>query len=178
MKKIANRYSVALFDLSIEENKLEDYQQQLAWLKDVFEDNTVFLFFSSVKVDSTKKKDVLDSIVSANVDQHILSFIKILIEKRRMTLIKTIIEQFHSLYNQHHNIQEGIVYSIRTLSDQELLNIEDAVGKKLESEVKLKNYLNPSLLSGIKIVVNDVVIDASMQSKMSQLREQLLKESR
>ena len=178
MKKIANRYSVALFELALEEDKVEEYHKQLIWLNGVFEDNTVFQFFSSVKVESNKKKEVLDSIINENVDKNILSFIKILIDKRRMSLINVIIEQFHSLYNQHHNIQEGVVYSIRTLSKQELSSIEDAVGKKLESKVELKNYLNPNLISGIRIVVNDVVIDASMQSKMAQLKEQLLKESR
>src|SRR5690554_5567570 len=178
MSKIANRYAVALFELAVEEDQIDRYQQQLAWIKEVFNDDTVFQFFSSIKVDKLKKKEMLSTIMQDQVDQHMISFLMILIDKKRVSFIKAIADQFHSLCNKHYNIQEGYVYSIRKLSEQEHKEIEDAVSKKLNSTVKLKNYLNPHLIAGVKVVVNDTVIDASYQAQMSQLKAQLLKESR
>ena len=178
MKKIATRYAVALFDLALEQDQLEMYQDQLLWIKEVFEDDTVFQFFSSVKIDRKDKKKVLKTILDEHIDQFVMNFLMILIEKNRMSLIRSIADEFHLLNNKHYNIQEGVVYSIRKLSQEEHKQIELAVGERLKSEVKLKNYINPDLISGVRIIIGDTVIDASMQSKISQLKSQLLKESR
>ncbi|NLA78564.1 MAG: ATP synthase F1 subunit delta [Erysipelothrix sp.] len=177
MRKIANRYAVALYDLALEEHKLDVYEQQLTLLKDVFDDD-VLAFLMSLKIEADTKKEMMQSILEGKVETHLISWIMILIDKRRVSLIKGIIDEFHSLFNKHYNIEEGIVYSIRQLSDTEHQQIEATVSQMLESKVALKNYLNPQLISGIKVVVNDVVIDASMQAKMAQLKAQLLKESR
>ncbi len=178
MKKIASRYAVALFDLAIEQNQLDAYQQQLAWINDVFKDDTVFQFFGSAKIGSSKKKDVLVTIIKEHVDNYIINFLFILIDKRRMSLIHVIAKEFHSICNKHKNIQEGIVYSIRKLANEEIEHIEKSVGEKLDSKVELRNHINPRLLSGVKIVIGDTVIDGSLQAKMTQLKSQLLKESR
>jgi F-type H+-transporting ATPase subunit delta len=178
MIKVASRYAVALFDLALEQNQLDSYQQQLAWINDVFIDSTVFKFFTSVKVNNSKKKEVLQSIIKEHVDAYLVNFLFILIDKRRMSLIRTIAKEFHSLCNVHKNIQEGIVYSIRKLAEDEINDIEKAVSEKLESKVELKNYINPRLLSGVRVVIGDTVIDGSLQAKMAQLKQQLLKENR
>lgn len=178
MKKIATRYAVALFDLALEENKLERYENQLLWINEVFEDDAVFQFFSSANIDRSDKKRVLTSILDQQIDQYMLNFLMILIEKNRMSLIRTIVNEYHLLCNKHNNIKEGIVYSIRKLSKEEHEQIEHAVGERLDSQVKLKNYINTSLISGIRIIIGDTVIDASMKAKMNQLKSQLLKESR
>lgn len=178
MKKIATRYAVALFDLALEQDQLNRYEKQLLWIKEVFEDDTVFQFFSSVKIARKDKKELLTSILGEHVDQYLMNFLMILIEKNRMSLIRTISDEFHLLNNKHNNIQEGVVYSIRKLSHDEHKEIERVVGERLNSEVKLKNYINSSLLAGIRIIIGDTVIDASMQLKINQLKSQLLKESR
>lgn len=178
MKKIATRYAVALFDLALEEDQLKKYEDQLLWIKEVFEDDTVFQFFSSVKIDRKDKKKLLDSILGEHVDQFLMNFLMILVEKNRMALIRTIADEFHLLNNKHNNVQEGVVYSIRKLSHDEHKQIEHSVGERLNSKVKLKNYINPDLLAGIRIIIGDKIIDASMQSKINQLKSQLLKESR
>lgn len=178
MKKVANRYAVALFELALEEAKLDEYAQQLSFLRKVFDDQEVLAFLTALKIQAKVKKELIKNILDKQVDRHLVSFIMILIDKRRISLVKVIIDEFHSLVNQHYNIEEGIVYSIRPLSDMEHKDIEAAISKMLESKVVLKNYLNPHLISGIKVVVNDVVIDGSMQAKMAQLKAELLKESR
>lgn len=178
MIKVASRYAVALFDLALEQNQLDGYQKQLAWINDVFLDDTVFQFFSSVKISNSKKKEVLESIIKEHVGTYLVNFLYILIDKRRISLIHTIAKEFHSLCNKHKNIQEGVVYSIRKLAEDEINDIEKAVSEKLESKVELKNYINPRLLSGVRIVIGDTVIDGSLQAKMAQLKLQLLKENR
>jgi F-type H+-transporting ATPase subunit delta len=178
MKKIATRYAVALFDLALEQDQLELYQNQLLWIKEVFDDESVFQFFSSVKIDRSDKKKVLTTILNEQIDRFIMNFLMILVEKNRMSLIRSIADEFHLLNNKHNNIQEGVIYSIRKLSSDEHKQIEEAVGQRLDSKVVLKNYINPSLLAGVRIIIGDTVIDASMQSKINQLKSQLLKESR
>lgn len=178
MKKIAARYAVALFDLAEEQDQLDTYHEQLLWIKQVFLDDHVYQFFSSVKIDRSDKKKVLTTILKNQVSEYLMNFLMILVEKNRMSLIRSIADEYHLLINKHNNIQEGVVYSIRKLTEKEHAKIEESVGQRLNSKVILKNYINPNLLAGVRIIIGDTVIDASMQSKLNQLKSQLLKESR
>ena len=70
------------------------------------------------------------------------------------------------------------MYSIRELSDEEIKQIETSVSKKLDTNVELTNRISKDLISGIRVVVEDVVIDGSMKYKLDNLRSELLKGSR
>ena len=95
---------------------------------------------------------------------------------KRINLVKVIIDEFHSLVNQHYNIEEGIVYSIRPLSDMEHQDIEAAISTMLESTVVLRIILIPFWSLGLRWLwmMCEWWFHAG---QMAQLKAELLKES-
>jgi len=52
------------------------------------------------------------------------------------------------------------------------------MAKRQEQNLELTNRVDPRLISGIKVVIGNEVIDGSMKSKIESLKSELLKESR
>ena len=86
-----------------------------------------------------------------------------------------ILKEFHSLCNAYHGIEEGVVYAARSLSEDQMKELEDSF-KVRGRNVELTQKLDESLISGFKIVLEDEVIDASMKSKLARMKNELLKE--
>ena len=84
---------------------------------------------------------------------------------------------FNTLCNEAKNVSEGIVYSVNELSAEQKDAIEAAVGKKLGVTLDLTNRLDANLISGVKVVVGDNVIDGSLQHRITSLKSELLKKA-
>lgn len=179
MKKIAQRYALAMFELAQEKNTIKHWQLQLDDCVEILANQPeLFRFFTSVVIDHKDKKNVLSTTLSQLLDKEVLHFLFLLIDKRRMNLIKAIVQEYRTIANEHFNIKTGFIYSAYPLESEQIIKIQDVLSKSKSMEIQLKNLINPELLSGVKIVIDDEVTDGSLLGKMKQLKETLLKESR
>ena len=117
-------------------------------------------------------------IFSSRIDRDVVNFFCLLIDKRRVSQFIEIAKEFHVLCNQSNGIKEGVVYSTRLLDSNEIKGIEESISQKMKLNVELTNKLDPQLLSGVRVVVDDIVMDGSLKNKIDNLRHELLKGSR
>jgi F-type H+-transporting ATPase subunit delta len=179
MEKVASRYAQALFEFACESNKVDLWQQQMRLVHQVFQqDSQIGDFFSHIRIEADQKKSVFKQIFSNRIDTDVVNFFCLLIDKRRVSHFKEIAKEFHVLCNHSKGIKEGIVYSTRSLDSEEVKRIEDSISQKMKLNVELTNKLDPQLLSGVRVVVDDIVIDGSLRNKIDSLRHELLKGSR
>ena len=59
-----------------------------------------------------------------------------------------------------------------------IAELEKALSTKLQDKVELENRIDGNLIKGIKVVIDDVVMDDSMRYKIDALKETLLKDVR
>ncbi len=84
--EVAERYGAGLFELAKEENKVEEYMNQVMLLKQTLKENPeLSTFFLSVKVSKEEKRNVIDKVYSTYVDHNIVNFIKLVVDKGRAT---------------------------------------------------------------------------------------------
>lgn len=179
MEKVASRYAQALFEFAFESNKVDLWQQQMQLVHQVFQqDPQIGDFFSHIRVEANQKKTVFKEIFSSRIDRDVVNFFCLLIDKRRVNQFKEIAKEFHVLCNQSNGIKEGVVYSTRLLDSNEVKRIEESISQKMKLNVELTNKLDPHLLSGVRVVVDDIVMDGSLKNKIDSLRHELLKGSR
>ena len=72
-------------------------------------------------------------------------------------------------------VPKAEVYSARALKVDELEKISAYITEKLGVEARLENKIDKSLISGIKIVCGDKVIDGSLKSRLDALKNSLEK---
>lgn len=179
MNQIANRYARALFELADELHRIDAWQEQMKTVKQIFTQNKEYLsFFAHYRISGTEKKEVLKQVFSKELDKEVLHFLLLLVDKKRIKGILEITSAFNSLCNESKHIKEGIVYSVNELSDEQLQSIETSVSEKIGYRVSFLNRIDKELISGVKVVVEDQVIDGSMKYRIQSLKAELLRESR
>ncbi|MBE6124004.1 MAG: F0F1 ATP synthase subunit delta [Erysipelotrichaceae bacterium] len=176
MSKLARRYSIALYELAEEEKKFAEYRNEVKSLIEIWEDNFQLKdFLSNQLVSKEDKKAFLDDVFRNKVNDYILNFMKIVVDKGRAAYLEEILKDFDALGNEKLNIRQGILYTPMSLSKEEVKQIEQSIGKKMNEEVHLKVVKDPSLIAGIKVVVNDKIFDNSVSYKLTELRNTLRK---
>ena len=89
-----------------------------------------------------------------------------------------IVADYRHLYNAKNNIAEGLVYSVRPLNVTELESLDREFSQRIKKTVRFTNKIDPTLISGIKIQLENKVMDGSMKYRISQLKTELVKGSR
>ena len=175
MDIVASRYANALLELAIENNTVSDYQKQIKFVYSFIKENPNLIYFlKCYTVENLDKKKLMEKIFKSEVNKDVLHFMFLLIDKKRINYIDKICLEFNSVCNEHRGVLEGIIYTTEALSDEQIRKIEDKVAVKLNKKVELTNSINPSIIGGIKIVVNDTVFDNSVASRLNALKQELI----
>lgn len=175
MNQLAKRYAKALFDLALEENLMSTFQSQIKSIHNLFKENEELReFINSQGVPSEAKKEFFNRLFKDNIHIYVTHFLCLLVDKKRERNIEAVCEEFNSLCNEYFNVLEGVVYSTKQLTKDQMTNIEKSIELKLNKRVELKNKLDSSLIGGLKVVVGDTVFDNSIQHKMEALKNELL----
>ena len=176
MNEIAIRYGQGLFELARENNTVASKKEEIKnVLSALDESDDVELLLRSVKVTKQAKKDFLKKVFSQAVDHDVLSLMQLLIDKSRVFYFKDVFKSYLDLADEELGIAHAYVYSARQLKDEDLERIKGALEKKLGKEVDLRNKIDPSLIAGIKVTVDNHVTDMTMKNKLDKLKESLLK---
>ena len=176
MSAIGERYAESLFDLAIEENKVDQYLQDIKLIHDVLEsDRQIVQFFSHVLVENEVKYQLIDQAFQGNVNIYVLNFLKLLVQSRRIRYIDDIVKCYIQLSNQYLGIEQGTIYTPYELTDKQIKDIEKAISQKENKKVTLDVKLEPSLVGGVKVQISHRVYDGTIKNKVEMLKKELLR---
>lgn len=175
MKEITSRYAEALYSLKKDEDSLESSQKEVKELIKVLKENPDFLvLLTSSYKEFEEKEEIIDK-VFVGVDEEIKTLIKIVVKNHRGQYLTEIFENYNSLVNEYRGVLEGLVYSTEPLSESQLAKLNSAIGKIETRPVELKNIIDPSLIGGVKVVINDHIYDGSIKRHIDDMKIALLK---
>ncbi|MEK7097719.1 MAG: ATP synthase F1 subunit delta [Patescibacteria group bacterium] len=119
---------------------------------------------------------IIDGKKAADVDAVLKSFVETLAENSQIGKAKGIIDEFARIWNREKGMVEAEVISANVLDEEtaeELKKyIADASGKK---KVEINNKIDKKILGGAVIKYEDKIIDGSLKTRISELRERLIK---
>jgi F-type H+-transporting ATPase subunit delta len=173
---VANRYASALYSLAIEENKLEEVRQSLSFAKHAIYSEPDFLKILRLpQVTKSDKHEMITKVFKETACKEVFNFLSILIDKNRIGYLSTIDDEFEKLYNEFNKVVKAVVYSAKTLDEVQIKQLTETLSKKFKSEVEITNKIDTTLISGIRVEANNQIIDNSIFTKLSNLRDSLLK---
>lgn len=176
MNQVATCYASALFGLAKEDNKVDVYLEELGMLKTVLAcDRDIMAFFQSLRVSEAQKMAVLNHSLGGRVDKEVLSFLKLLVKKKRMAALAAICDDYKRQYQEDRGIVEGIIYSALPLDTAYIARIEAVMSQKEQKKVQLQCRLDPSLIGGIRVEIARHVYDGSLEARLSDLKAELLR---
>lgn len=171
---LAKNYAEALYSLAIEENKTDTYRKELQFVCESLNLEKEFMeILLFPKISKNEKKTLIDK-VFGELDILVVNFLKILIDKSRFANIFEINKEFDAMYRNEHQIEIAYVSSAIALTDEEKQQIQSLLEKKTDKKIEMKCKVDESLLAGIRIKLNDEVIDNSASNRLLRLKESVM----
>lgn len=174
MNQIAQTYAEALFSLGLEDKKLTKLQDEGKALSEIIHDNEDFLLLIDSRFMSREERQDIASKILRDFDEDIVNFVKVLIANNRTNYIKDILEAFNSLCNEYKGVKEGLIYSAFPLDKETINKIKNKISQIEGMDVELISRIDPSLIGGVKVVINSHVYDGSIKNQLEKLQIDLL----
>jgi ATP synthase F1 delta subunit len=171
MQDAAHVYAGALFDVAREKGKLDEVREQLAQFADAVEgDRDLQVFFFSPYLSSAEKREGMKRAISG-AEPELINFLELLIEKQRMPEIFPIRREFDELWKRENRRIDVTVTSAVELDPAVVRRIGEQVERQTGEEVDLSSRVDDGILGGIVLQVGNMVLDASIRSRLEKLRK-------
>lgn len=170
-----NRYAEAFAGVAQAGIGLDKALLDLLNLRDnVIEKNSEFmLFLKSPGISYDQKAGFIESVLRDGFAEESRNFLKFLVEKERIELLTGIIEYLRENY-LYGNAVVARLKSKFPVSAQSLALIQERLERKFNRKVRLVPAIDTSLLGGVQVSVQNLVIDGSLRRRLNDLKEQLL----
>ena len=175
MLEIAQNYASALLSLAIDDNKVKDYQVEMKELRKIIKDNPDFTLLIDSRFLTVEERMHNAELILKGFANDIVNFIKIIIKHNRVNYLEDILEAFNSLCNENQDIVEGLIYSAFPLEESTLQKIKNKISAIENHEVDLITRIDPSLIGGVKVVINSHVYDGSIKNQLEKMQIDLLR---
>lgn len=167
---VETTYGKALYDVAVELEKVNPILEEITAIKQLFQQEPEFYELINTPVMAgSEKKQLVEAVLGNRISAEILNFLFVLIDKRRTRNFGKIVDQYQHYLEESKGLSTGVIYSMETLSDEQISGFEEKAGKLLRKNVNLENKLDASLMGGIKIMIEGKIIDASIRKRLEDL---------
>jgi F-type H+-transporting ATPase subunit delta len=177
---LAKRYARALLSLGQEAQAIDQFNDDLQNFAEALQDNDRNLFgaLTNPILKSQEKSSVLSIVLEKlNINSTVCNFIKLLLDKGRMVLFFEISTVYQTMADQQAGRVRAEVQTAKDTSAQERNELRKTLAEasNVSPDNLLVNYaVNPDLIGGIIAKVGDTLYDASIRSRLQDLKTTLL----
>ena len=174
-KLVSKTYGDALFELALEENKIDSLQEEVeVVLVALAENQDLSKIMNHPKVSKEEKVTLIEDIFKGRVSMELTGLMHMLVEKDHYHEIDDVLVYFLDCVKEHKNIGTAYVNSAVELTDAQ----KQAVEKRLLETTKYVEFemhysVDADLIGGMVIRIGDRVVDSSIKTKLYDLTREL-----
>ena len=165
---IARPYAEALYKASVAD--LAAVSTWLDELASIAGNNQLLQFADSPKVASTQVFEVIAGVAKSTLGVQAKNFLRTVIENGRLHVLPEIAAQFRALKNAQSGSSDATVFSAFPIDAAALAEVATALEKRFARKLNVAVELQPELIGGIRVVVGDEVLDASVKARLEQMK--------
>ncbi len=174
-KLVSKTYGDALFELALEENKIDSLQEEVETvLVALAENQDLGKLMNHPKISKEEKVALMEDIFKGRVAAELCGLMHMLTEKGRFAEIDDVLCYFLDRVKEHKNIGTAYVSTAVALTDAQ----KKAVEKRLLETTKYVEFemhysVDADLIGGMVIRIGDRVVDSSIKTKLYDLTREL-----
>lgn len=174
--RLASRYAKSLLDLAVEQNNLDATLTDMQLLGAICQQNQDFsAMLRSPIIKADKKQAILKAVLEGRLSKLTDSFITLLVDKGRESNLPEIASAFKAQYNQMKNIRTVKLTTAVPVSDVVRDAIKAKVARSINNDsIEMKTAVNPDLIGGFVLEMEDKMFDASIRRDLNDIRSQFL----
>jgi F-type H+-transporting ATPase subunit delta len=166
---IARPYAVAAYKLGKEQKALTKWSEMLGFATQVANNVQMQAYINDPNVVASDLQATFLKVCGNKLNENAQNLIKVLVEYGRLSVLPAITAAFEELKAQDEGVLEAQIIAASKLSATEtkdlVKRLEAKFGKKVEATVSI----DPEIIGGIKIIVGDTMIDASVKGQLQNL---------
>ena len=125
-----------------------------------------------------RKKELLQAALGKEVSQEMDRFLALLLQRGRMPLVQDILRQFVTFYYREQGIRRARLTAVSPPTEQMLQRLRDLVRSITGDDVAFDVTVDPSLVGGFVLDLDDYLLDASVKRQLDLIREQFIERNR
>lgn len=170
---VTTRYVEAFFELASEKGAVDEVRADVDMIAAEVGDSVVGAWIFNARVPLDERRAKVEGLVS---DCHKLTrdFVGLLFVKNRADVLKDLGAAFRAKWLSSRGSVEGVVESALALKAEDISSLSASIGAKLGKEVLLRNKINSHLVGGVRVLVDNKLIDFSVEGRMAGLRRKLM----
>jgi F-type H+-transporting ATPase subunit delta len=178
-KRLATVYAEALLNAATAADRVALVLEEIdSLIDDVFKyDARLEALLAGAAVGRYARKDAIDRAFAGKASDTFHKFLLVLNDHDRLDMIRPIRRALHELHEERTRRLRVHVYSAIELSQDFQTRITSAVHDTFKLEPVLVLHVDKDLLGGLKLRIGDTVYDATIRTRINNLRNQLIERS-
>ncbi|MAY43082.1 MAG: F0F1 ATP synthase subunit delta [Oceanospirillaceae bacterium] len=167
---VARPYTKAAFEFAMDKGNLDQWSALLSLAAAAVEDEKVASVLNNPALTDSQKADLMVSICE-DADEAGKNFLKLLAGNKRLALLPEIAQQFNTLKADQEKSLDIEVTTAFELLDAQQEKLAQALKTKLGRDVTLTAQVDKTILGGVVVRTDDLVIDGSVRDRLAKLAE-------
>ena len=173
LSTLARPYAKAAFEYALDKQQLSGWFEQLATAAAVVSDSGMEAILNNPSLTAAQQASTVTDVCGDALDAQMRNFICVLASNKRLPLLPEIYRLFGQFKANYEKSVDVEVVSAFDLADEARDCLAQALGRKLERQVKVRTSTDSELLGGVLIRAGDLVIDGSVRGRLNKLAEAL-----
>ncbi|CDN12269.1 MAG: F0F1 ATP synthase subunit delta [Richelia sp.] len=171
MAQIAQPYAQALMSVAQGNNITDQIGEDVRGLLNLLkESDQLRNFIDNPFIDANDKKAVLGRVLGEEVNPSLRNFLMLLVDRRRISFLSDICEQYLVLLRQLTQTVLAEVTSAVPLSESQSQTIREKVMAMTSArQVELETNVDGDIIGGVIIKIGSQVVDASLRGQLRRL---------
>jgi F-type H+-transporting ATPase subunit delta len=172
--KISVRYSRAIFQLALEKKILDKVYQDMIFISEICKFAETKDFLDSPIIVPSKKEAIFHKMLGGNVEEITLSLIDLIVKNGRESFIPAIARVFIHETKKFKGITESVLTTAVKVDDKIKKQITDLISEGFKTKAELKETIDPEIIGGFILQIDDNYIDASIRNKLRKIKKELI----
>ncbi len=174
LETVARPYAKALIMMAKEDmSNASNWDNYLLSLKSAVESEEAFSFMRSPEVSSADKEQFLSKISEELLGRKLTDqekqFLSVIGEAKRFEILPAIYDDFKDQLLKEQNVLKASIKSAYPLTDAQYKMFVEALKKRSQKEVELTVSVEPELMGGAVLSIEDRVIDGSILGRLNKM---------
>ncbi len=169
---IAERYAIAIFELSKEGKSLKKLEANLDDISAALDESADFrnLISSPVISRPDQEKSIAAIAKAMGLTPVMTNGLNLMAQKRRLFVLPHLVQQLRAMIAEDKGEVTAEVTSAKALTKAQSASLMKTLKERVGKDINIKEVVDESIIGGLIVKVGSSMIDTSIRSKLSSLQ--------
>jgi F-type H+-transporting ATPase subunit delta len=175
---LAISYAQAMLELANESKQTEEMGGELRDLRQILDTNPQFAqVLADPAISREERWQLIVRVFEGRASKLMMNFMGLANEKDRLHMLPAIAGAYDDLLDEQYGKVEVDVTVAEKLGAEQMETVRSKISAALKRDAVVHQYVDPSIIGGLILRVQDQLIDGSVRAQLTAMRRRLLSAS-